>query len=271
MEMFLRVRGPELLKQHAGNVLLVVLLIAAAAMFLYTRSRNKAQEQFVSNQNTAIAYDFALQLRDQISDLTASTEQIQTRARDAINAADLVLNSDALPNQKAAALLAKGEIYWALANAPQETPASTQPTTMLAIKPPSQAEYLDLASSAYTDILGKHENEKEYVGNALLSLAAIAETRRDFATAATFYQRAIDDQSLRSVYRQIAENRKALLDDIRKPVLLAAPTTRPTGMPTPNSFGPSISLDPTFDSMMSPGPSTALPDLLNPPTTRPAP
>ena len=233
LEVFMRVRGPELLQKHAANILMIVLLIAALAMYLYTRSRNKQAEQAATNQNTAIAYSLVQQARELFLApvfTDAIARERQAKVRDVLTAVELVTTSDADASQKAAALLSKAEIFWLLANAPAEATSTTQPAVGFTQR--SSEENLKSAEEAYTEILRSYADQKEYVANALLSLAAIAETRRDFAKAKQSYEQAMNDASLRPVYHEMAKTRLAMLDDISIPYTLAAPTSQPTSQPS---------------------------------------
>lgn len=233
LEVWLRVKGPELLRQNAANILLAVAVLIALGFFLYNRAQGKRAEALIVQQNSAAAYDTATQLRGAMTGVTsdAAARDRQQRARDAISYADVVINSDAAtPAQKAIALLAKGDVYWALANAPAAALATSQPVASFPVK--AGDAYLDDAAAAYTEILGKYENEPEPVASALLSLAAIAENRGTFDGpngAASWYQRAIDEQSIRPAYRDVAKARLAMLADLRKPVTLAS--TQPAAAP----------------------------------------
>jgi hypothetical protein len=271
LEVFMRVRGPELLRQHASNIILGVLILLAVAMFLYTRSRNKVAFEQANTQNTAVAYDYAMQARSLLETPGSAPQEIQERVKQATNAADMVLESDAPPLQKAAAQLAKAEVFWALANAPERSLASTQPVIGFTVKTPDA--YLADADAAYTEILSKYADQKDAVGNALLGLAAIAENRRDFVKAGDWYNRAAADDSLRPEYRLIAKSRLAMLDQLQKPYALAAPATQQaagttTAQPTTQQIIPAFALPTSAPA----APATAAPTMAPAaaPTTAPA-
>lgn len=259
LEVFLRVKGPELLQKHAANILMVTLLLIAAGFYFYSRSRNKAAEQAATNQNTAIAYDFAQQARSMFESPVANdaaARDRQLKARDVFTTVELVLSSDASPEQKVAAQLSKAEILWQLANAPDNSLATTQPAAGFTVKPPSS--YLDDAEQAYTEILSKYPDQKEYAAISLISLAAIAETREKFDDARKWYDQVLGDAAIRSVYHDIATSRKEGLVDLAKPRLLAVPTSQP------------VSLTMLPPPMLTPLPSTApatVPSV--PPSTQP--
>lgn len=270
LEVFLRVKGPELLQKHAANILMVALLLIAAGFYLYTRSRNKAAEQAATNQNTAIAYDFAQQARTlflaPVNNEVLARER-QQKARDVFNAVQLVLESDAGPEQKAAAQLSKAEVLWQLANAPDNSLSTTQPSSGFTLKTP--AAYLDDAEQAYTEILSKYADQKEYAAIALISLGAVAETRGDFDKAKAWYDKVTGDASLRPVYHEIASGRAKMLDEIRKPHLLAPPSSQPSSQPSTQPAAAALppliarpadaSLPATSPATQAPPPATSAP------------
>ena len=258
LEVFLRVKGPELLQKHAANILMVVLLLIAACFYFYSRSRNKAAEQAATNQNTAIAYDFAQQARSMfespaVSDVAA--RERQQKAQDVFRAVQLVLESDAGPEQKAAAQMSKAEVLWQMANAPDAALATTRPAIGFNMRTPAQ--YLDDAEQAYTEILAKYPDEKEYAAIAIISLGAVAETRGDFDKASAWYDKVTADHSLRPVYHDIAAGRAKLLEELRKPHMLAPPSSQPA------------SLSPLIARPPDDAPATTLPT--SQPATLPAP
>ena len=271
LEVFLRVRGPELFQKHAANIVMVTLLLIAAVFYLYSRSRNKAAEQAATNQNTAIAYDFAQQARSMFGSPAVSDRDARARqekARDVFAAVELVLTSDAGPEQKAAAQLSKAEDLWQLANAPDSSMATTQPASGFTVKSP--AAYLDDAEQAYTEIVSKYADQKEYAAIALISLAAVAETRGDFDKAKDWYAKVNGDASLRPIYHEIATSRAKSLEDIRKPHTLAQPTSQPTTGPTAESAMPPSFAPPAMPPAGSPPATmtTMLPATI--PSTQPA-
>jgi hypothetical protein len=229
LEMLLRVKGPEFLQKHAWNMILGLLLIASITYFFVQRHRAEQSKVQETNQNTAIAYNYAVQLRDLVArpDLSDdAARQRQELATLVFTAADSVLNSESDATQKSAAQLSKAEALWALATAPAKALATTQP--MSGFVPRSSADYMADAKAAYYEILQKYPEQKEAAANALLSLAAIEESSAKFNEARGWYDKVIGDPSLRPIYHDIAKSRIDRLSDLEKPFTLATPTTLPT-------------------------------------------
>lgn len=233
LDMLLRVKGPEFFQKHAANILLGVLLIAAIVYFIIQRRRAAESEVQATNQNTAIAYNYAVQLRDLVSrpDLSDdAARQRQELATLVFSAADQVINSDSDSTQKAAAQLSKAEALWALASAPRTALATSQPVAGFVAR--ESSAYLQDAKAAYTEILQKYSDQKEVVANALLSLAAIAESESKFDEARKWYETAVGDKTLRPIYNEIAQGRLRRLDDLQAPFVLATPSSQPATRPT---------------------------------------
>lgn len=263
LDVLLRVKGPEFLQKHGANILLGILLLAAIVYFIVQKRKAREQEIYSTNLNTAVAYNYAMQLRDMASHPDLSDEAARDRqelAAAAFAAADLVLASDSDAQQKASAQLAKAETLWALATAPPRALATTQPVAGFAAKAPEA--YLEDARAAYYEILQKYPDNKEIAANALLAMAAISETNLKFDEAAEWYQKVIQDQTLRGVYREMAQARLKQVDELKRPYTLAAPTSRPS------------LFTPTTQSLMvepgSPGPSAATPATAPAPMAAPA-
>ena len=232
LDVILRVKAPEFFQKHAANLLLGILLLAAIGYFLWQRRSLKEATLHATNQNTAIAYNNAIELRAMASRPDISDDAAHDRqalASSVFAAADQVLGSDSDVTQKSAAQLAKAEALWALASTPAKALATTQPVAGFVAKTP--AAYLNDAKAAYFEILTKYPDQKEIAANALLSLAAICESNSAFDDADDWYSKVIRDDSLRSVYREVAKARRERLSDLRKPFTLAPPWVEPTSQP----------------------------------------
>jgi hypothetical protein len=120
---------------------------------------------------------------------------------------------------KAEAYLAQGNLNWALANYPSLPAAATQPA--LALKKTSD-EYLTAAQSAYSEILIDPLSENHHaLTGARLGLAAIAENQGDWDGANRYYQQVSDDPATDPTFKEYAQARAKMLDNLKHPVLLA--------------------------------------------------
>lgn len=295
LEVFLRVRAPELLRQHWVNLLLGVFIVIAVIVFFISRSQNKAAANAALADRTADAYDYARQARAALLESPISSPEAnrtrQQSAQQALDAVEIVLANDATPAQKAIALIAKADVYWALSNVKPERLATSQPVIGFDATKKASA-YLADAEAAYGEVLGKYADQKAAVGNALMGMGAIAENRSDWKNAETWYRRAADDQSIAVEFRDIAKARLEMLAEVRLPFALAAPASQPTATPaappTP-AFGPSFGAPAGMILPTTPTPTTSpasiyapgfggsgnvglsVPSLLSTPTTQPTP
>lgn len=229
LRVLLSMKGPEFFQKHGANILLGLLLVAAIIYFFVQRQKARAMETYAVNASTAIAFNAAMQLRGSIADGDVSpgaAEDRQKLATAALSAAEAVLSSDSDASQKASAQLAKAEVLWALATVPSQAITTTQPVS--GFSPRTADAYLQDSKAAYYDLLQKYPDQKEIAANALLSMAAICETEKKFHDAHDWYQKVLRDDTLRSIYHDIARSRAAMLDDLQRPATLAAPSSSPS-------------------------------------------
>jgi len=158
-------------------------------------------------------------------DTRMSAEQIMAQQQQLVSDVEAAL-SDVLeqaeePRMRAEALLARGDLYWALATAPVFP--TTQPLTQ-----PQQTpdDLLKSAQAAYEQVIKEYGPETRAVVAAHFGLAAIAETAGDFDTAERHYKSVMEETDL-PMYRALAEQRQATLADLRRPVYLGPPATFP--------------------------------------------
>lgn len=222
---------PDRLRRHANKILLGVALIAVLLLAWQYRSRAVAERQGLVRENLSAAWNGIRQLPmlaireldgEQFVNLRDSIE------REALNGLDQVLVEASRDDRRllAGALLAKGQLYWELSRLPAAPGASTRPALLTGTR--SAEENLKLAEDAFQRVLKEFADEYDPRINALFSLAAIAESRRQFDAARGFYQRVIDDASTLAFHRDLARTRLSMLADIEAPLFIGPPMTRPT-------------------------------------------
>ena len=133
----------------------------------------------------------------------------------------------------AEALLAKADLAWELGTLPAISGAATQPT--LQVRDPKGL--IADASEAYQTILNNYADQVYAAIAARFGLAAIAENKGDFDAAKSQYEKLALETKAFPAYQQLAADRLKKLDELRHPVILAAPATMPaiastTTMPT---------------------------------------
>lgn len=276
---------PQHLRTHSNKILLVlagVLLVFAGMRY---RENQKIEQDNQARQALANAWETVRIVRDELPleflGRPGSAASLAQRREDLIeqgnqNAQRVLSDSDKSTDaaRMASAWLARGELYWALAHLPELPGAATQPS--LAPKT-SAAEALDIAANAYQTILREFGDQVQPVIAARLGLAAIAETKRDFAGARQQYQSLIDSEQTSRNDKQLAQARLNKLADLEKPLLLL-PATQPATQPgftdtRPNAPGlpPLPPLESTLDIPLpatQPATETA-PAASTAPTTQP--
>jgi hypothetical protein len=153
----------------------------------------------------------------------------------------------------AQALIARGDLNFSLANLPPIPGAATRPS----LAPPApQDQLLKDAESAYNQVLQQYPGDIAMVTSARFGIAAVAEDRAglDPAGAASLWDKArdqyqaISDSSASQSLRVIADNRKALVDQLSKPPLVGLEpigTSRPSSVSS-TPLGPSVPLGGIF-------------------------
>lgn len=227
-------RLPDLLRKHANKILVVVVLVALVVFAIQYRNRAAAQRQAQVREGLSTAWSGVRQLPmlalrgldgEQFVSLRDSIE------REALNGIDAVLVEASSSERRllANALLAKGQLYWELARLPAPPGATTRPALLSSGR--SSDENLKLSEDAYQRVLKEFPDEYDSRMNAMFSLAAIDETRRQFDAARTKYQQIMDDPKSIPFHRDLARTRLGLLAELEAPLFIGPPSTRPTDEP----------------------------------------
>ena len=290
-------QGPEPLETpgdywrvYGNRVLLVV--IAALAVFLavrYYRDKQTNDEIEVSSalENTRSQMGTLQQMllsagQSGTPDAIQGRDRVVTQLGESINSI-LTISKD--PKIIARGYLAKGDLKWELANAPDPAGATTRPE----LKVQNRVGLLDEAREAYSHVLESPFNDDQLnLFSARMGLAAIAENNHKWDDAKTQYQ-AIADSSMPSSFKELAHKRIVELPGLEKtPVLNAAPEMEDlksvldsmAKSTQPGTTLPSSAIIPTTamsDMMMSPGampptsmPATTMPSAAPTPVTQPA-
>jgi tetratricopeptide (TPR) repeat protein len=252
---------PDLLRRHGNKILLAITLICLTIVLVRYHAQ-EAEDARVTASNNLNAAEAA------ISDLTVSSmrvlgdQQLMAEARnndvqEAENGLDVALRTAQDPQIQAEVYLARGNLNWTLANYPVLPAAATQPA--LALKK-STDEYLTAAKNAYSEVLIDPLSENHHaLTGARLGLAAIAENQGDWDGANHYYQQVSDDSATDPTFKDYAQIRAKMLDNLKHPVLLAngaeelrqpGPTLGPVAPPSvlndlsPFSITPSQSIAP---------------------------
>jgi hypothetical protein len=202
--------------------------LAQARLMIEQMERLSIQASFMPPQQAAVTRrQFYNDATTAINDATARSDEKQVAAE---------------------ALVAKGDLNWTTAQMPTLAGASTQPS--LQFKDPK--ELLASASDAYQSVLNTYADQKHAAVAARFGLAAIAENRGDFDAAKKQYEAIAQMTNDIAAYQQMANVRLKMLDDLRKPVIMANATTEPADLP------PEVPTTQTIPPLVAaPGPATA--------------
>lgn len=264
---------PQTLQKHSSKILTVAaVILLVVAVNNYRKSQREATRIEVQDA-LAKAWESLDELRaGSPTPATQLEAQIRSAVQKVLDDADPKTDRALLAN----AWLVTGDMYWALATEVQSDASApganstTPPTTQATTKPASETDHLRKSAEAYQKVVDEYNDQSQQLATARFSLAAIAETRRDFEAARTQYKQLIESSTVTPSHKVMAENRIARLSELEKPLLLL-PATRPTS--EFGGFDPASMPDELLDTPMLPpgpigpvGPSTQP----APPSTQPA-
>lgn len=149
-------------------------------------------------------------------------------------ALDAIADDTDHPKVATQALVARGDLYWTLANLPA---LATVPTTQPAPRPSkTPEEYLSRAEGSYKRAV-QLNGDAVSVGAARMGIAAIAENRGQWDEAKKIYDTLAADTKVAAAVQTLAKGRSAILEQIRRP-LFTTPATQPVVATTLPTTGP---------------------------------
>lgn len=242
---------PHHLQVHANKILLVIIVICLIFLLVRHRINTAAEAKEQARASLLLSRSQADRLRSIDSTATNDIARAQERKKaiDTANAAiDQVFENTTDPEDaalRAEALVARGDLNWAIANLPPLAGSSTMPSISVT---PTTRESLDSAEKAYQEVLSDYGTQKFAKASALLALANIEENRGNWDKAATHYNTIVNDATLSPMFKDMARLRLEIIPQIKKPAFLGTfsstqpatlPTTEPTTMTT--TVGPASS------------------------------
>jgi hypothetical protein len=219
--------APETWHQYGGRVLLGV--IAAVLVFVLVRYQisSSRQAKVAAADNLAAARQMIEQVRA-VTPGEVSPQQVaslrETALRDGAQAIENTVSSSDDPKLLAESLVARGDLNWVLATAPELPGAATQPSLNLDRSP---EELLNTAAQSYQAVLSQYPDQKASVVAAHFGLAAIAENRGNWDEARKHYEAVANDESVATAYKAQARARGETLAMLKNPSILAQPSTQP--------------------------------------------
>jgi hypothetical protein len=229
---WLQTKGPNFLRQHGNKILLGIAAVSLLVLALQWRARAQEQNRQLINASLSSAWDGVEQARslalrplppEQLAELRNTAESTTNAAIDAV-----LGDTDADPAVLSSALLARGQLYWELADLAEPPAATTRPALRAAL---GRDEMLKRSADAYERVIKNFPNVYDAKVNAQFSLAAIDESLNQLDGARKRYEALAADASLRPAHRKLATQHLKQLDELAQPLFLAAPATQPTTQP----------------------------------------
>jgi predicted negative regulator of RcsB-dependent stress response len=271
---------PEFWREYSNKILLGLILVMLVIFLLRYRSQQAEEARIDASTNLSVAeraiQDLWYQPLMLVGDQPGMAKTRDELAREAESALDAAMRTAEDPQLRADVYVARGNLNWLLANFPALPAAATQPSMQL---PKSSSDYLSAAASAFSEVLNDPlSSNHAALTAARLGLAAVAENKVDWASADRYYNEVFKDSQTDATMKDYAEHRLKMLDDLKKPVLLAgeehenAQSPLNLGPPVLGPAAPTTTASPQTDfTPFNLTPSQ--PPLVNPssaPTTLPA-
>jgi hypothetical protein len=223
-------QAPGFWQQSGGRWLLAAVAVLVIVILIRYRISSNRQAAMAASESLSMARTLIDELRSPRSllmsqfappnEVAIRRRQIFSEATNAIGETTRLSDDRTLA---AEALVARGDLCWALATLPEIPGAATQPA--LIVRDPK--ELLTSAAEAYRTVLQSYADVKPAAIAAHFSLAAIAENARDFEAAKQHYEAVKSTTSENEPYHQLADSRLQILPKLREPVILGKPASEP--------------------------------------------
>ena len=218
---------PDFWRVYGGKVLLALVAILAIILFIRFRTQSAREAEQAAGESYATAVQAIGSLQNPPRDPKLASEQRRAVQDQADRAISQVLETSTDDGLKAEALVARGDLNWALARLPDPAAAS-QPTSR---PTESRDDLLESARKAYDAALALPGAKPLSVTTARLGLAAIAEQRKQWDEAKKQYEAVKNDSRTSPAFKAEAEADLENLAKIQSPVLLGKAATLPTTAP----------------------------------------
>lgn len=225
---------PLYLRFHFGKILLGLLL--GALLVLLIRHRMAAGRvrglEAINGLTEARRLVSQLPLLDLAEpDLAQRASERKRAASEAEGLLDQLFQETQDPDDsalRAEAYVARGDLFWALANLPPIPGAATQPTLQL---PQTADQYLKQSEDAYQQVLRDYRDRTLSALTAMFGLAAVAENRGEYDAAAAQYEAITKHPNVTDISKSLAAQRREYLSRLREPLFTGTVTSQPTTRP----------------------------------------
>ena len=210
----------DYVKEYGGRVALALAIVIMVVVLVNSRVKRGRENQARLKSNLAYVQAAIDQLEVARFDPTGVPTAAMSRYDDLRADLETILDDASDKQVLAQALIAKGDLNWALANYPQfppNSPAATQPKYKLEKE---RAQYLKDAAEAYQQVLDRYAEQTLATIVARFGLATVAEQARQWEQARSHYDQLAKLPDEHKTFRQLAEARLKRLDDISRPMLI---------------------------------------------------
>lgn len=263
-------RAPEAARKYGGMVLLVVLAAVIGYVLIRYRISSARDSHRAAMENMATVRTNI----DQLGQMhlypipPQQLTELRTRlADDARRAIDLITSSVSDPKLLAEAVLARGDLNWALSQMNEPAAAATRPALRMET---DRKTLLSEAESAYTEVVTQHSDQQVTVVAARFGLAAVHENQGDWDKAKAEYDTIVKDESVAEAFRQQARFRLEQASDWSRPVTLATAALATATQPAPATGVPFLNPGRGTTAPTQPATAPAAPAPAQPATTAPA-
>jgi len=235
----------DYVKEYGGRAALALAIVIMVVILVNTRVKRGRETQARLKSNLAYAHAQVDRLELTGLDPTGVPTAPLTRFDEVRADLDTILDDASDKQVLAQALIAKGDLNWALANYPQfppNSPAATQPKYKLE---KDRAQYLKDAADAYQQVLDRYADQALATIVARFSLATVAEQAHQWEQARSHYGQLAKLPDEHKTFKQLAEARLKRLDEISRPMLIGQVPEKeelpPLPEPDPSTTRPGVS------------------------------
>lgn len=228
---------PILLRFYADKILLVLVIILLAIVLVRWKINSNRERAARIGDQLGVAQASVRELW--LASRAGGPQQIAERRKQVLDEASVaikVIADEAGTDEavlRAEALVAQGDLYWTAANLPDLPGATTQPALQL---PQTRDDFLKQAEVAWQNAIKTYPDQRRANIAAMFGLAAIAEERREFDSARRQYEDIVTTTDV-EMYKNLAEMRVKLIEEIRDPLLIGTLATKPEPL-TPLMLAP---------------------------------
>jgi tetratricopeptide (TPR) repeat protein len=226
----------DYVREYGGRVALALAIVILVVVLINTRVKRSRENDAKVRSNLAFAQSQVDQFETVGLDPTSGMPTFTVPQFDEVRSnLNDILSESSDKQVLAQALVAMGDLNWAMANYPDIAPnsaAATRPSYKLEKKKP---DYLKEAAENYQQVLDRYPDQIMPVFNARFGLAAVAEQNRQWDQARRQYEQIAKSADDLKTFKQLAEARLKNLDEISKPMMIGQIPDKPE-LPEPDTF-----------------------------------